>query len=131
MPTAFSSPTSSSSSDRKIAISGMNPMRAKLETHVVVGTLFGDHVAGRDVECGKELTTAPLMAMGVTLVAAGHHRQDPRGPVQGLDLGLVVDGERYGVDGQVHVQADDVTDLYDELEVGGDLGLVDRPCLAH
>src|SRR4051794_31978228 len=48
-----------------------------------------DDLAGGDVECGVETGGAvALVVVGCALGGAGQHRQDRRGAVQGLDLGL-------------------------------------------
>ena len=52
---------------------------------------------------------------------SGQHRQDRRGAIQGLDLGLLVDAEHDRVLRRVQIEADDVADLGFELRVGGKL----------
>ena len=55
--------------------------------------------------------------------------QDRRGPIEGLDLGLLVDTQHEGAFGRVDVEPDDVADLVDEervrreLEGFGQMGL--------
>ena len=61
------------------------------------------------------------VVVGAPLGHARHHRQHRLGPVQRLDLGLLVDAEHDGLLGRVVVEADDVDDLLDELRVGGQL----------
>jgi hypothetical protein len=48
------------------------------------------------------------------------HRQDRRGPVQCLDLRLLIHTQHHGVLGRVQVQADDVDDLGLQHRVGGE-----------
>ena len=81
-----------------------------------------DHLAGRDVQRGVEAGGArALVVVGGALRGAGQHRQDRRGAIQGLDLGLLVDAEHDGALGRVEVEPDDVADLGDELRVLGEL----------
>ena len=53
---------------------------------------------------------------------AGFERQTRLGPVERLDLGLLVDGEHDGVGWRPHVEANDVLDLLSE---GGVLGALE------
>ena len=72
----------------------------------------------RGVEAGG---ARALVVVGRALGRAGQHRQDRRGAVERLDLGLLVDAEHDGALGRVEVEADDVADLGDELRVLGEL----------
>jgi len=62
--------------------------------------------------------------MGAPLGNPGHHRQHRLGPIQGLDLGLLVDTENDGLLRRVVIEPDDVDDLVDELRVSGELEAV-------
>ena len=81
-----------------------------------------DHRALEHVESGEQGGGA------VALVIEGHgpglatlDRQTRLGPVQGLDLALLVDREHHRVLGRIDVQADDVPELGRELGVLGQL----------
>ena len=56
----------------------------------------------------------------------GAQREDRGGPVQGLDLGLLVHTEHQGALRGVEVEAHHVTDLFDEQWIGGELEGVDQ-----
>lgn len=86
----------------------------------VLAMQFADHRAVGDVERGEQ-TGDPVtgVVLGAPFGHAGHHRQDRLGPVEGLDLALLVDTEHDGPLGRVVVQADDVNDLFDEQRVRG------------
>ena len=58
------------------------------------------------------------VVVGVPLDLARSHRQHRLGPVERLDLGLLVDAEHDGTVGRVEVEADDVPDLGLERRVG-------------
>jgi hypothetical protein len=55
--------------------------------------------------------------------------QDRRGPVQGLDLGLLVDREHDRVLGRVEVEPDDVDDLGFQFGIGGEPEALGAPRL--
>ena len=81
-----------------------------------------DHGAVGDVERGEQAGDAVAdVVVGAPLGHAGHHRQHRLGPVQGLDLALLIDAEHGRVLRRVVVQADDVDDLLHEQRVGGQL----------
>ena len=61
------------------------------------------------------------VVVGAALGHAGHHREHRLGPVEGLDLGLLVHAQHHGLLRRVVVEADDVDDLLDEQRVGGQL----------
>ncbi len=67
--------------------------------------------------------------MGGPLGQTGTQRQDRRGRVQGLDLGLFIHAEHHRVLGRVQVEPDDVADLGFQLRVGGELERLDPPGL--
>jgi hypothetical protein len=73
-----------------------------------------DEVAGGHVEGGEEAGDAVAdVVAGAPLRRSGHHRQHRLGPVEGLDLGLLVDAEHDRLVRGVEVEADDVADLLD------------------
>ena len=81
-----------------------------------------DDLAGADVQRGVEARRAgAFVVVGCALRDARQHRQDRRGPVQRLDLGLLVDAEHDRALGRIEVERDDVADLVDELRVAGEL----------
>ena len=81
-----------------------------------------DHLAGGEVQRGVEARGAgALVVVGRALGHAREHRQDRRGAIQRLDLGLLVDAEHDRALGRVEIQPDDVADLLDELRVLGEL----------
>ncbi len=62
-----------------------------------------------------------LVVVGGALGHAGEHRQDRRGAVERLDLGLLVHAEHDGALGRVEIEPDDVADLLDEQRVPREL----------
>ena len=78
-----------------------------------------DHRARCHVARGEQARGAVTdVIVAAPLGGAGHHRQDRRDPIEGLDLGLLVDQEDDGPFGRVEVEPDDVLDLVDEERVG-------------
>ena len=71
----------------------------------------------------------PDVVVGAPLGLPGLHRQRLLGPVQRLDLGLLVDAEHDRVLRRVQVQPDHVGDLGDQLRVGGELERLRPPRL--
>ena len=59
--------------------------------------------------------------MGAPLGHPGHHRQHRLGPVQRLDLALLIHAQHHRLLRRVVVQPDDVDDLLHEQRVGGQL----------
>ena len=55
-----------------------------------------------------------LVIMGRALGHPGQQRQDRRGSIQRLDLALLINTEHDRTLGRVQVQADNVTDLFDD-----------------
>ena len=88
----------------------------------VTAVQFGDDCAVGDVERGEQAGDAVAdVVVGASLGHAGHHRQHRLGPVQRLDLALLVDAQHHGLLRRVVVEADDVDDLLDEQRVGRQL----------
>ena len=88
----------------------------------------GGDLAGGDLQRREQRRGAvPLVVVGAPLGQAGLHRQHRRGPVQRLDLGLLVDAQHDRVLRRRQVQPDDVGDLGDQLRVGGELERLDPP----
>jgi len=82
---------------------------------------LGD-LAGPDLESGEQGGSAVSnVVVRPLLRQVGAHRQDRRGPVQGLDLALFVDREHHCLLRRVQVQPYDVTDLRLQFRVGGEL----------
>ena len=87
-------------------------------------------LAGGDLQCGEQRGGAVAdVVVGGLLRQPGPHRQDRRSPVQGLDLGLLVDREHHRLLRRVQVQPDDVADLGLQLRVGGELERLAPPRL--
>jgi hypothetical protein len=81
-----------------------------------------DHLAGGDVQCRVQARRAgALVVMGGAFGRAGQHRQDRRGAVERLDLGLLVDAQHDGAFRRCQVEPDDVADLVDEQRILGQL----------
>jgi len=57
--------------------------------------------------------------VGAPLGHAGHHRQHRGGPVQRLDLGLLIHTQHQRGVRRIQVEPDDVANLVDEQRVGG------------
>ncbi len=78
-----------------------------------------DHSALGDVQRGEQVTgPVAFIVVGRSCRGGGQHRECRGGPVDRLDLRFLVDGEHHCCDRWVHVEADDVTDLLDQLRVG-------------
>ena len=105
---------------RDLAVDGLQEL-LELD-RAVAGVQRADDLAGREVERGVEAGRAvTLVVVGRALGDPRAHRQDRRGPVQRLDLGLLIDAQHDGSLGRVEVQADDIADLVDEQRVLGEL----------
>jgi hypothetical protein len=77
-----------------------------------------DDFAAGDVQCGEQRGRAgAFVVMRRALRNPGQHRQDRRGPVERLDLRLLIDAQHDRALGRIEVQADDVTDLVDEQRI--------------
>jgi len=88
------------------------------------------HQPGRDLERREEGRGAvALVVVGLLLRDPRPQGKDRRGPVQGLDLGLLVDADDDGLRGWVEVQPDDVADLGLELGVRAELERLGLPWL--
>jgi hypothetical protein len=59
--------------------------------------------------------------VGASLRQARSQGQDGLGPIEGLDLALLVDTEHHRLVGRVHVKPDDIDDLLRELRIVGEL----------
>jgi hypothetical protein len=81
------------------------------------GDLPGGHLQGGEQGGGAVSPVVVRAALG----RLEPHRQQRRGAVQGLDLGLLVDADHHGVGGRVQVEPDYVADLGLQLWVGGEL----------
>ena len=88
----------------------------------MAGVQRADDLAGAEVQRGVEARGAvALVVVGGALGEPGQHRQDRRGAIQRLDLGLLIDAEHDGALGRVEIEPDDVADLGDELRIPGEL----------
>ena len=81
-----------------------------------------DHLARGEVQRRVEArgAGAPIVVAGA-LGDARQQRQDRRGAIERLDLGLLIDAQHDGALGRVEIEPDDVVDLVDELRVLGEL----------
>ena len=81
-----------------------------------------DHLPGREVQGGVQARGAvSFVVVRGALGGAGEHWQDRPGAIKRLDLRLLIDCQDHGPLGRVQVQADDVTDLRDELRIAREL----------
>jgi hypothetical protein len=88
---------------------------------------FADHGAVGDVEGGEQAGHAVAgVVVSTALGHPGHHGQHRLGPVQGLDLRLLVDAEHDRLLRRVVAKADDVDDLLHEQRVRRQLEAVDE-----
>jgi hypothetical protein len=86
----------------------------------VVGHAAAEDGAVEDVEGGEQGGGAiALIGVGHGAAFSGLERQAGLGAVERLDLRLLVDGHDDGMDGRIHVQADDVLDLGGEGRIPG------------
>jgi len=93
------------------------------ERHEILGAMLlftpRQDFAGRDVERGEQIERAiPDVVVGPPFGLANVHGQDRLGPLERLDLRLLVEGEHHRVVRRIHIQADDIPNLVDELGVG-------------
>jgi hypothetical protein len=81
-----------------------------------------DHLAGREIQRGVQARGAvALVVVRGALGRAGQHRQDRCGPIQSLDLRLLVHARHDRALRRIQVEPDDVTDLLHEQRVLGQL----------
>ena len=96
----------------------------------VAGVARVGHLPGGDLERGEQGGGAVAdVVVGGLLGQAWPHRQDRSGPVQGLDLGFLVDRQHHGLLRRVQVEPDDVAYLGLQLRVGGELERLPPPRL--
>ena len=90
-----------------------------------------DHLARGEVQRRVEArgAGAPIV-VAAALGDARQQRQDRRGPIQRLDLGLLIDAQHDRALGRVQIEPDDVVDLVDELRVLGELEGLQRDAAA-
>jgi hypothetical protein len=80
------------------------------------------HLAGGDVEGGEEGGGAVAdVVVGAPLHLPGTHGQQRLGPVESLDLALLIDAEHHRLLRRMQVKADHVGDLLLQLGVGAEL----------
>ena len=90
----------------------------------------GGDLPGRDLQRREQRGSAvPHIVVGALLSLAGLHRQRLLGPVQRLDLGLLVDAEHDRVLRRVQIQPNHIGDLGHQLRVGGELERLSPPRL--
>jgi hypothetical protein len=87
---------------------------------------LSDHLAGGDVEGGKERSRAmPFVVMAAPGNLAGPHGQHGLTTIQRLDLALLVDAEHDRMLGWRHVKPDDIAHFSDEVGIGRKLERLD------
>lgn len=85
------------------------------------GFALADDLAGAYVHRSEEVAGAvPDVVVGAFLRLVEGHRQDRLGPVQRLDLGLLIQTENDGSAGRVEIQADNVGNLGFKLWIFAD-----------
>src|SRR6266446_10162024 len=73
---------------------------------------LAENLSGLDVEGSEERRGAvALVVVGAAFNLSGPHRQEGLGPVESLDLGLLVYTQHQRVVRRVHIETDHVTDL--------------------
>jgi hypothetical protein len=96
----------------------------KVEIFLMPMTLFalGKDLARSDVQ-SREEGQGPVADIVVSdpLHVAQSHGQNRLSPVQDLNLAFLIDTENHGIFRGVQIEADDVSDFFDEKGVGGDL----------
>jgi hypothetical protein len=76
---------------------------------VTGGFALAIHLAGAHVQGGEQVRRAmPDVVVGAFLGRVERDRQQRLGPVQRLDLGLLVDRKDHGATGRVEIEPDDV-----------------------
>ena len=87
---------------------------------------IGCDLPGGHLQGGKQGGGAvPDVVMGAAGSQARAQRQHRRGPVQGLDLGFLIDADHDRVVRRVQAQANDIADLGFQLRVGAELKRLD------
>ncbi len=81
----------------------------------VAAVRLGDDGGGPDVErCKQRRGAVSPIVVRSPFGPAGLHRQQGRGAVEGLNLGLLVDAQHHGMVWRVDVEADDVADFLNQ-----------------
>ena len=96
----------------------------------VLGGQLADDLAGGGVQCGEQVDGAvPDVIMAAPLGHAREHGQYRGGPLQRLDLRLLIDREDRRVRRRRQVQPDHVADLVDEQRIRGEFEVLRAPRL--
>ena len=83
---------------------------------------LADHLSGRDVECSEQgRRSMAHVVVGARLRKTVGHRQHGLRPVEGLDLGLLVDTEHERLIRWSKIETDDIAHLLDEVRIVGEL----------
>ncbi len=102
---------------------------AEVDCAVLRGQL-PDDFPGRDVQCGEQVHGAVSDVVETSPFRdPGQHRQHRCGPLQGLDLRLLVNGEDHRVRRRCQVEAHHVPDLVDQQRIRGHLEDLGSPGL--
>lgn len=95
----------------------------EVEIFLVAMSLFalGEDFTSSDVQSSeKGQGSVPHIVVGHTFDVSQTHGQNRLSPVQGLNLAFLIDTEDHGIFRGVQVEADDVSDFFNEKGVGGD-----------
>jgi hypothetical protein len=88
----------------------------------VPGVGLAGHLASGDVEGGEERGGAVAqIVVGAPLHLTGTHGQQRLGPIEGLDLALLIDTEHHRMLRRVQLEPDHIRDLVLQLGVGAEL----------
>jgi hypothetical protein len=83
---------------------------------------LGDHLTGFRIERRKQRRRAvPFVVVRPTLDLPRLHRQQGLRPVEGLNLGLLVDAEHRRVRRRIHIESGDISHFVDEERIGRQL----------
>ena len=107
---------------RDVALEGVqeaDELLMAMVLHVPPEDLAGEHVERRE-ERGRAVA---LVVVGQGRAAPLPHRQAGLGPIESLNLRLLVDREDQSVGGRTDVEPDDVVQLFDEGGVVGEFEL--------
>src|SRR5664280_3555158 len=89
------------------------------------------HLPGGDLQSGEQGGGAvPHIVVGAFLTRVRLHRQHRRGPVEGLDLALLIHAQHDRVTRWGQVQPDHIAHLRDQFGIGGELERL-RPPRRH
>ena len=83
---------------------------------------LADNPTGSQIQGREQARRAvPLVVMGASLRYSRRQRQQRLGPIQGLNLALLVHAQHHRFGGRIQIQPNDVAHLVDEQRIGGEL----------